>query len=360
MAKLRDQLRKQKQELRKRQDESYERRTSGGNYVDFFDDEKIPKGVEKWKGAEGMHIVDIIPFIAGKNYPDKRLIGKPVYVVDIWVHKNVGSGNVTYVCPSRNFKEPCPLCEYISNAKKTGNLLSKKEYVAVAPKRRVVYLVWVHDNEKEEKKGIQIYDVAHFFLGEPLDEAARLPARAGVSEGGSIPFMDVDEGMSVCWTRKGGDSNTKFIGHKFIEREEPIPDEIIEQSFSLDECIKMHPDYDEMSEMFYGGGSSKEREEESHDGEETDDDEVSGTGECFGVDNGRLADCETCKLYDSCYDETYGDVDQYEDEPEPEPEPEPVRQVPRRPKPERRSQPSESKQIPEQEKSSGIRRRRVR
>jgi len=260
---FRDRFRNQKQDLMKRHQEQVDSKDSGTKYPTIFDEDQIPKGIEFWRCKPGEHLIDIIPFFAGTQHPKVRE-GELAYVVDLWVHVGVGPMNVPYPCTTKNFKETDPICEYVSQ-----NRLSTEEWKRVSPKRRTAYLVWVHDSPEEEKKGLQIWEVAHFYFEEKIDEIAKSPRG-----GGAVAFSDIESGKSIAFTvkkvgtykdAKGVDRDSiGYLGHRFVDRDiDVIPERILAQSFSLDEVIKMKPDYDEMSEAFFGkGGSSSGPEEE--------------------------------------------------------------------------------------------------
>jgi len=241
---FRDRIRKKQRALKKKMANPKVRR-QGRRFPSIFIKDKIPEGVEFWQCKEGEHLIDIIPFEVGKNMP-LDISGRPIaeegelwHVLDIWVHYNI-NGN-PYVCPYENFGEPCPICEYIQ-----ANRLPKDIWSKLRPKHRNIYLIWCHDNRKEEKKGIQIFDVSDFFMGEKLEEIATLPRG-----GGYIEYFDIDDGKTIVFTRKGtGMENTKYLGHKFIDRDEPIPDWVLEQTFPLDEVVQMHPSYEEIEKSF--------------------------------------------------------------------------------------------------------------
>jgi hypothetical protein len=226
----------------------------------IFNKSKIPEGVNFFICREGQHIVDILPWEAGPDMPLDDTGASPIteegeldYVLDLFVHQNVGPMNQPYVCPWENFRQPCPICEYIK-----ANRLPKEEWSKLRAKRRSIYLIWNRTTAEEEKKGVQIFDSAHFFMEEKLDEIARLPRG-----GGYITFSDPDEGKSVCWTRKGaGKENTSYLGHKFIDRESKIPDRILDATFALDQVINMHPSYEEIDEAFNGAPAKKKKSED--------------------------------------------------------------------------------------------------
>jgi hypothetical protein len=226
------------------------KKSGGGRFPTIFNKDMVPEGVEFWRCREGQHIVDIVPFEAGPNMPfDERL--QPIteegdldYVLDLFVHTNVGNMKKPFVCPYENFGKPCPICEFIKGAGR----LDKEDWKKLAVKHRVVYLLWVHDSREEEKKGIQVFEASHFFMEEKIEEIAKLPRGGGYEN-----FSHPDKGKSLAWTRKGsGMENTQYLGHRFIEREAPLPNRILDMTFPLDSIINMHPEYEEIEREFRG------------------------------------------------------------------------------------------------------------
>ncbi len=290
-----------RQDLVKRVQESIE---DTGGFSSIIDLEKAKQlssndNIKTWRMKEGEHLIDIIPFIAGENHP-KTPVDELAYNVGFWAHYNVGPNNDSYACPIKTWgksaKVRCPICEYISkmNLKETDEEL----YDKIKARRRTAYLVWVHDSDNDEDAGIQILDVAHFFLEEKLREIAKRPRG-----GGSIVFSDYDEGKTIIFSRSGSGKGTRVVGHRFDDRPEPIPDDILDESFSLDEAMDLKPDFKEMYDSFYQGLGLEESEPEE---EETNDDEYvypEPKEEEYESDEGEL--------------ETNND---YEPEPEPEPE----------------------------------------
>lgn len=234
--------------LQKRHDAGT-KNTGGGRFPTIFNKEAIPEGIGFWRCTEDTHLADIIPFEAGPDMPfgndDKPITeeGELDYVVDLFVHMNVGNMNKPFVCPYENFGKACPICEFIK-----ANRLDKEDWKKLVAKHRVVYLLWVHDSREEEKKGIQIFEASHFFTQEKIEEIAKLPRGGGYEN-----FSHPDTGKTLAWTRKGsGQENTQYLGHRFVDRDAPIPDRILDQSFPLDSVINMHPEYEEIEKEFKG------------------------------------------------------------------------------------------------------------
>ena len=329
MSNFRKRVKKQKEQLMKRTKEQHDSKDDqGGSFGTVFIKEKIPEGVQYWRPGKDDHIIDIIPFIAGKNHPNVPA-GELAYVVDMWVHRNVGGMNDQYICPAKNFKRPCPICEYISKER-----LPKVEWDKHRAYRRTAYLVWIRDEGDEEAKGIQIFEVSHFFFEKEIDDRAK--KKRG---GGYVVFSDPDDGMSISFTVKSSGSyidsggtkreSVEFAGHQFEPRDTPIPDKILDLSFCLDDAIRTRPDYEEMSKAFHGGGVEKDESGEDdlpeddlpEDEPEVDEPEVDEPkkekkkaakskdsdgcphGHTFGEDIDKEAECEECANWDNCSDE---------------------------------------------------------
>jgi hypothetical protein len=322
---FRDKTKKMRQDLQKRTQESIDRGEDMPEYGTMFIKKKIPDGVAFWKPDIADHLVDIIPFVAGVQHP-RVPENQMAYHIDVWLHQNIGPMYDQFVCQMRMFKKPDPICNYMR-----GKRLPEEEWKAIAPKRRNVYLVWVHDTPEEEEKGIQIWEVAWWNFEKHVDEIAKNP-----KGGAPVPFSDYDIGKSIAFSiKKSGtftDSSGKerdsmdFVGHRFVDRDEKIPDSILDQSFSLDECITVHPEFSVMEEAFTGqkSGSSEEKEPETQPASEDDtpsetsspstepetatstkapeaDFECPGGG-TPGLDIEKLPECAKCPHYDPCSD----------------------------------------------------------
>ncbi len=324
---FRTKTKKMREDLQKRTQESIDRGEDMPEYGTIFIKDKLPEGIGFWRPDFGDHLLDIIPFVAGEQHP-RVPKERMAFNIDVWIHQNIGPMFDQFVCPQRMFKQPDPICNYMR-----GKRLPEKEWKAIAPKRRTVYLVWVHDTPEEEEKGLQIWEVAWWNFEKNVDEIAKNP-----KGGAPVPFSDYDEGKTIAFSiKKSGtftDSSGKerdsmdFVGHRFVDRDEAIPDAILDQSFSLDECVNVHPNYDKMEEAFTGSKGSpddggeetqpdtqsastdnnndsqpekkKEKSEPAGDAP-TADFECPGGG-TPGLDIEKLPECAKCPHYDPCSD----------------------------------------------------------
>lgn len=328
--------------LKKKQKESYDRRDDSGRFKPIF-----IEGITKdkfWKPAKGEHQINIIPYFAGDNNPNTEK-GEPTYLLDIWVHPKVGPNDDNYVCPSRNYNKPCPICEHQQELRDQGDY-DETVVKDLSPKRRVLYNIECVDTPIEQAKGIQLFEVSHFSFEKPLTERSKLPRG-----GGFIYFADPDEGKVISFeieegTFKKGNTVMKKVDYKsfqFIDREEPISDELLQKAYVLDDIVEIN-DYDKIYEAFFCESSENkevvEKEEENKEDDIPMDFEktistsnVVEEDECpiekgFGKDFDQYMDCDECKVRLDCgaeYDKMYPPSPPPKKKEEPKPKSEPRR-----------------------------------
>jgi len=239
---LRDKIKKQGEVLKQQQSEDA-KKSSTGEYSSILLTDKIPKGRSKWIPKSGVHVIDVIPFFIGGRHPTLPK-GTLQWTIRVSDHTRIGVLDESFVCPANLGRKPCPIEEYIQ---KMGKGISKEDKSKIKAKNRNVLLVWVHDSPEEEAKGIQIWYTSHFFFGKHIDKICERPRGGGI-----LNFWDPDNGKSIVFEiEKKGDDNLEYVGHRFEDREEPIPDSILDQSFPVDEIIKWESGYAEIYEAFY-------------------------------------------------------------------------------------------------------------
>jgi hypothetical protein len=246
---------KYSEDLAKRAKDSYDRKDQG-----FFGGSIFQPGAElpMWKCKEGKHYVDIIPYLAGKNDPLVKE-GKASHCLEIWVHYGVGPNDLPFICLLKNYNESCPVCDQREAFKASGEV-DEEVLKDLTPKRRTIYNIICYDDRREEDKGIQIWDVSHFFFEKNVASIAHNPRI-----GGTITWFDPDKGKQIMFERRGsGANNTSFIGHALMERDYVISDELLEDAFCLDELIHV-PTYEEVELALKGrAGADRAREDRGH------------------------------------------------------------------------------------------------
>ena len=251
-----------KSSLAKRQEASEQSKDDRGKYRGIFRDDI--QGLQLWKPGEGDHEFDIIPYIAGDNDPEKKIKpGDPTYVLILWVHRGIGINEDSYICMAKTHNKRCPVCEYQAFLRDTE--ASDDEIKRWNPTRRTYYNVLVYDNEKEQAKGVQIFDIAHYYMEPELLALSRPRSRGGVETGEKIFFSSPDkDGKSIAFTREGTRRNTTYKAFKFIDRDYDLEEEILKQAKCLDEIIHI-PTYEEVKEALYLGLPDGKEEAEPED-----------------------------------------------------------------------------------------------
>lgn len=323
MSNLREMAKEQQQELLNKDQQMSNQRDKGlGRVGTILLQSKIPTTMSEWAPKEGEHIIDVVPYISGNV--DIEAPGKLRWMIFLYDHTYIGALNDAFVCPAYNFREKCPIEEYLSSHR-----LPKDEWSGVKAKERNILFVWVHDNLEEEAKGVQIWKVADFFFGKKIDKLAKLPRG-----GGYVPFWSPDTGKSIWFEIEGSRENQSWDGHKFIDRDGPLPDKILNQTFALDEAINWHPSYDEIYNAFpYTEGvvlsseeidrgkqeeaqgkffpsTESERPDTLQERKEKDREPPpppTPEGKCpsgytIGVDIDTKPECDGCSEWDSCFD----------------------------------------------------------
>jgi len=231
--------------LNQRIQESYDTRQSTGKFKTIFkEDMQVPV----WKIGSGDHVIDIIPYIIGDGNPNsKRKAGEIGDYLNLFVHNGIGVNENQYICLARCYSKPCPVCELQLKMQRAGE--EPDVLKSYSPTRRCLYNVMVYDDGKEEAKGVQVMLVAYYFMQRHLDELAN-PARPGSPR---TNYMAINKtGKSISFKREGaGAKNTSFVGHKFVDRDYDISDEIIDSAFSLENIVHI-PTYSEIHDALHG------------------------------------------------------------------------------------------------------------
>lgn len=317
--------------LEKRVEQSYKER-EGDRFMGIFQDD-LP--FPMWSCGTGEHIIDILAYLAGPFDP-KVGEGYETYVLDVYVHKNIGPNRRHRLCLAKNYDKPCPVCQ------ERDRLRSQEEYddnltKAMYPIRYVAYYILCYDNRKEEDTGVQIFYVAHWFMEKHLTQLAKAPiGRHGQKIGGYVAFADPDKsiGRSVRFEKKGkGKGNVSYDEHQLVPRDYEIPASVYDQiePYPLDSLMYI-PTYDELYNEFWQLDDSEQvegpapsdddesypethpdedqpeivSEPEDQPAEKAEDPALVGrcpAGGVFGRDIENLPECSNCPEWDACEEE---------------------------------------------------------
>ena len=283
-------------QLDNRVQESIDRKSFGSGIF------KTDVTFKRWndKSSEEAHVVDVLPYVVGENPTNSKVRpGDIAYSAEYWVHNGIGPNEDKVLCLARNFNKPCAICE--------DRKVMADEYgydddrvKKLKPTRQVLYNVIVRDTTDEEKKGVQVWMVAHWFFERFVDDLAK------ASRGrGRVIFADPKEGKQIQFYRKGKESVT-YSGHQFVDRTSPIPDELVDSTYCLEDLVYI-PSEEEIKSLYFGKTKtedSKDTNTKEESKKEESKKESSGSkcpgGGTFAIDIDNLDGCSKCEQYDAC------------------------------------------------------------
>ena len=299
---------------------AHSEKTAGSNTGGIFN---FPSSIKFFKAKEGRNKINIIPYVVkSKNHPLVKLgdmeIGDWDYVMDIWVHRNIGPADKDIVCLKKNYGRKCPLCDYSAEFADKGK---EKEAKVLKASRRVFYNV---TNERNIEAGLMVFSVSHFLFEKELIEEAR--SESGDKQ--ALDFADIEEGRVISFRgsmasmpgNRGKSEFLEFKSFKFEEREVEFDEDIVNDTISFDEIMEVFT-YDEI-EIIYLGGESEEEEDnkksskkkyskkKKEEPEEEEEEPKKGKSQkCphgfkFGgkKDCDEHDECDNCKVWDNCSD----------------------------------------------------------
>lgn len=241
-------------------------KTSGKNFsaLNISKDVKFYKPKYDKNSSSNYNRIDIVPYgITTKMHPlvaaGDWSIGDFDYVLDIWVHKNVGPSRKSVVCPYRNYGKPCPICEETSKAYDAGD---KEKGRLLKAQRRVYYNVI--SRNKEDDSSMKLFDTSFAWFEEVLRKAA---ISEGEDEGKAIDYADPIKGKTVRFDAVDSELNAKnpalkYESFKFYDRDSIEAE--VKNALPLDSFIELKT-YEELEKLMYGADDDEEETEEEEE-----------------------------------------------------------------------------------------------
>jgi hypothetical protein len=269
-------INKKKGGFAKRYQASYESKDSGAPaFAGVMNWKKVDSDVNFFSPIEGKNRINIIPYtIKTKNHPLVKRgefeVGDQDYVMDVFTHRGVGPSEATVICLKSTFGKPCPICEQSALLRKQGK---EKEAGELKPSRRVFYNV----QDMKEPDKLKVFETSHFLFEKELIDEAR-----DDEEGGFVDFADPIEGKEIKFraseVQKGKIKYKEFKSFAFEDRDDPIPDELLESAISFDEIMNV-PTYEEVEKILFGQDDDDDEESDEsakkskHDDSDEEDDD---------------------------------------------------------------------------------------
>jgi len=291
------------------------RQQSAGSSYGYL---SLPRNVSVFTPEPGSRVtLDIIPYrVTSERHPDRddkmeiAMPGTLWYKRPFKIHRNVGSANESLVCLS-TFGKKCPICEYRAKRLKEG--ADKEETDVMKPSLRNLYVV-VPIGHKKFKETLHIFDMSQYLFQNLLnDELEENPDNA--------IFPELEGGLSLKIR-----FDSTVIGKSqpfaeasridFIEREEGYEESLLQTVPNLDDMLQ-ELSYAELQARFLELPTEEDGGALQDDDEDTPPAPVrtrkpAGKGkECpfghtFGKDCERKDDCDSCDLWEACYDAMKG------------------------------------------------------
>lgn len=202
----------------------------------------LPKGVPVLSIEDGTPRLnlDFLPYeVTDEKHPDRNpdyeiaVPGTLWYRRPIKVHRNVGSGDDTVICP-RSVGKPCPICEYREKRAKEG--ADKEDIKVLYPKPRSLYVV-IPLGVKKFEEVPTVWDMSDYLFQDILNDELELDAE-------NRCFPELDGGMTLSlrlkWKSLGGNSYPEVRSITFTERD-PYEEEILGEVPNLDAILKVIP-----------------------------------------------------------------------------------------------------------------------
>lgn len=197
--------------------------------------------------------LNILPYqIKSPKHPEvvagRRKVGQWDYLLDVWVHRHMGPNKKDMLCPKSTYGKACPACEERQKLYDEGR---DEEAKAFTPSRRAIYNVQLIGRNGPEEAPM-LFATSHQCFNKELIEEAAASSRGPVP----VPFASIGpDGKVVSFrvSEKALGSN-KFCEAKsfqFLDRDEEISDEVLEQCVSLDEHLIV-PTAKQILDAMYG------------------------------------------------------------------------------------------------------------
>ena len=223
----------------------------------------LPLGIQFWKPKAERYMIEFIPYRVTDSilrYPDNNRYsapGKWYYERTYFTHRNIGVNNDSYVCPAKTFGKRCPICEEVSRLSRSSDKFDQQRVKDLRPSERQLFLI--HDPDDRNNKGVYLWDISTFNFGKQLD--AYINGAREQDLQAFRAFYHPYDGFSV---RLSGEErpmpqgkNTVFNIIGFYDREEDLPEDILDHGYDLD-TMPRELSYDALNHIFTGTADADE------------------------------------------------------------------------------------------------------
>jgi len=210
----------------------------------------LPDSVKFYKSSfDKKNKIIILPYKVKTDNDPKAKKGEENYVLEYFVHYDVGINKNQFVCLNRTYGKPCPICEELEKLKKEDDKESEKLIKKYKASKKASYNVL--DCLSESPSDVLVFNASFaYFEKEMLEEVIDpetddLICFADPSENGYyVKFKAIEETFE-------GRKHSKYKNFSFEKRGKAIPKKIMEKVLSLDEFLVV-PTYEQVKAAFLG------------------------------------------------------------------------------------------------------------
>lgn len=212
---------------------------------------QLPEGLGFWDFKDDVTRIDIVPYIAGKGNPWAKE-GELHYERTYYQYRaKIGAEQKRYVTLGETFGVRDPIQEYRNEiARKVPQDKTEEDELnalvkSLEPSERQLWLIYDH-NQKD--KGVQLFDFSFHKFGRLLDK--RVDSSTEEEAWDEFYFPDEDGfTLKVTW-ENDSQWGLGAVAIDFIARREPLPEEIVNHGYCLDDMLVQTP-YEKLYAIFH-------------------------------------------------------------------------------------------------------------
>jgi hypothetical protein len=239
--------------LEKTYDSREDRSKAGGMGKLIFEKEVLEEfSITEFQPTAGDRFIEILPISFDPNIP---------YFRETCVHFTVGFSQDQFICPHRFLGQKCYRCEVQQRLFRVNKSVTD-EIKRLYPSDRIIYLLWERTKELLEEEApdysLQLWNAPKKKVHSKIQNLTRDKLKRTTLD---ISDVSTDEGRTIGLTIERQGDFPDYSGFELHPRQEPIPEEILEQiekivvtaeergflKYSLDMFLHI-PEYDEIKE----------------------------------------------------------------------------------------------------------------
>lgn len=214
----------------------------------------------KFGEVKSYYDLNVLPFVVGgRKHPAVKSgelkPGDWDFMVDYWVHRDVGPEKGQYICIKKTYGLPCPMCDEAERLKaEQGSDAAKGMWAS----HRALMAVQPLDSHGHGDAEPMLLDMAYNnFALDLIDESESCMRGDGVVDFANLGPEGREVSFRVAEDTMGNGRKYKLAKNfAFNKRREEIPDSVVEKVPSLDELLNV-PTAGDITRAMFGGPSEE-------------------------------------------------------------------------------------------------------